>query len=84
MEEGGGRVEFEGMPRLEPRKGREKGGAGSKRGWPREPKGDGAQKRPGTREFGWPVSILHPGLGVEVAGLAVFCQGGVPPHVLLG
>ena len=75
----GGWVEFErkrGVTRTTEGKGK-KGGAGSKRGWPREPKGDGAQKRPGTQEFGWPLSRLHPGLGVEVAGLAVFCQGGM-------
>ena len=81
MEEGGDGWNFR---ECRDHAGREKGGAGSKRGWPREPKGDGAQKRPGTQEFGQLVYRLHPGLGVEVAGLAVFCQRGVSPHVLLG
>ena len=45
--------------------------------------GDGAQKRPGTRDFGWPICTLGPALGFEVAGLAEFCEGADPPRVLL-
>ena len=59
--------------------GREKGGAGLKRGWPTMPKGDGAQKTLRTQEFGWPACRLHRGVRVDVPRLAVFCKGAFRP-----
>ena len=63
----------EGILRLEPRKGRQKGGAGSNRGWPREPKGMEPRSGSGPRTFGrLSVHFALSVVGFELAGLAEF------------